>query len=159
MIVLDPTVAMRSLVLLISLGKWMSAASLMPLPVQVIVHQMLLFRKNDEVGIVMDGTDNQLNSDDDNNYKNVTGLSTIAPVSLDLAKKLHVMEAASVETTAHVTIVTAAAHTASSPPHVKPGPILFNAAFSIEVVLVGEVTLLMNTGRAAVLYAQVRPTL
>ncbi|ETV89874.1 hypothetical protein H310_15287, partial [Aphanomyces invadans] len=38
--------------------------------------------------------------DDDNNYKNVTGLSTIAPVSLDLVKQLHVMEAASVETPA-----------------------------------------------------------
>ncbi|RHY23346.1 hypothetical protein DYB32_009227 [Aphanomyces invadans] len=73
--------------------------------IQGIVNQKLLFRKNDEVGIVMygtEGTDNQLNSDDGNNYKNVTVLSSITPVSLDLAKQLQAMEAASVETPADV---------------------------------------------------------
>ncbi|ETV96257.1 hypothetical protein, variant [Aphanomyces invadans] len=65
---------------------------------------------------------------------------------------------------AHVTMVTAGGTygvgypPASSPPHVKPGQILFTVAFSIEVVFVDDVTIVMNTGRSAVLYAQVSPT-
>ncbi|RHY26300.1 hypothetical protein DYB32_007757 [Aphanomyces invadans] len=106
MIVLDASVAMRSplgeITRKVDVGSRFDAAKK---AIQGIVNQLLLFRKNDEVGIVMygtEGTDNQLNSDDGNNYKNVTVLSSIAPVTFDLAKQLQAMEAASVETPADV---------------------------------------------------------
>ncbi|RHZ08766.1 hypothetical protein DYB26_014669, partial [Aphanomyces astaci] len=106
MIVLDASVAMRSplaeVTRKVEVGSRFEAAKS---AIQGIVNQKLLFRKNDEVGIVMygtEGTDNQLNADDDNSYKHVTVVSSVAPVTIDLAKQVLAMEAASVETPADV---------------------------------------------------------
>ncbi|CAK4080421.1 unnamed protein product [Aphanomyces euteiches] len=105
MIVLDASVAMRSplaeVTRKVSVGSRFEAAKS---AIQGIVNQKLLFRKNDEVGIVMygtEGTDNQLHGDEDE-YKNVTVLSTINPVTLDLAKQIQTLEPASVETPADI---------------------------------------------------------
>ncbi|RHY06428.1 hypothetical protein DYB36_010422, partial [Aphanomyces astaci] len=106
MIVLDASVAMRSplaeVTRKVEVGSRFEAAKS---AIQGIVNQKLLFRKNDEVGIIMygtEGTDNQLNADDDNSYKHVTVVSSAAPVTIDLAKQVLAMEAASVETPADV---------------------------------------------------------
>ncbi|RQM26474.1 hypothetical protein B5M09_002920 [Aphanomyces astaci] len=45
----------------------------------------------------------------------------------------------------------------ASPAYVKPGQIVFTLTFSMEVVFIGAVTIQLNTGKRAVLYAQLSP--